>query len=288
MPSLEEHHSATSTKMLLLGESGSGKTGALASLAKAGFNLRIADFDNGTDILRNLLLDDKPSLRRVNFIPFTDEFYATANGASLIPRTARAWPSFIQSLSKWENLSSIESWGENDVFVLDSLNFAGKAALRFIQQLNSRLANPPQWDDYREAQRLVESLCAKLYSTSIKCNVVCLSHIREIGKREDHIDEKGRVRTIEDPSSVKGFPETGTGRALSPTIGRYFNAVLMTDIVGTGASTRRVIRTQPHMNIGLKNSAPKKVKLEYPLENGLAEYFRAVRGSAKAEQTAAE
>src|SRR5215471_9430889 len=138
MPSLEDHHSSDSTKMLVLGESGHGKTGALESLARAGYNLRIADFDNGVDVLKNLLKDDLSALRRVNYITFSDEFYATPNGASLIPKTAKAWPLFVQALSKWEDLGSVESWSSNDILVVDSLNFAGKAALRFIQQLNSR------------------------------------------------------------------------------------------------------------------------------------------------------
>src|SRR6516164_4882779 len=165
MPALADHHSGSIVKLLLEGESGTGKTGALASLARAGYNLRIADFDNGVDILRNLLLDNPAALSRVNYIPFQDTFYATANGVSLIPRSATAWPTFVKTLSKWEDLGAIETWNEQDILIIDSLTFAGKAAMRFLQQLNNRLANPPTWDDYREAQRLVENLCAKLFGS---------------------------------------------------------------------------------------------------------------------------
>ena len=209
-----------------------------------------------------------------------------ANGASLIPKSAAAWTSLVRALSSWpDDLGSLTSWGEKDVLVIDSLNFAGKAALRHIQQLNGRLANPPSWDDYREAQRLVENLCAKLYATSVRCNVICLSHVREIGKREDVVDDKGRVRTVEVADTIKGFPETGTGRALSPTIGRYFNAVLLTDIEGTGQATRRVIRTVPQGNVGLKNSAPSKVRPKYSIETGLAEYFEAGKRRQKGRKS---
>ena len=34
------------TKCILLGDSGTGKTGALASLVKAGYKLRVLDLDN--------------------------------------------------------------------------------------------------------------------------------------------------------------------------------------------------------------------------------------------------
>lgn len=275
MAPLTQHHSSAITKVLLIGDSGSGKTGSLASLVQAGYSLRILDFDNGTDILKNLLSPDLQ--KKVDVEIFTDDYRIGQNNA-LIPKSASAWPKAIKCLSDWPGLGPIEKWTSSDVLVLDSLNFAGKAALRFIQQLNSHLGSPPNWDDYREAQRLVENLTAMLYSTAIKCNVVCLSHIREIGKKEDILSDNNKVRSIIVAGSEKGFPETGTGQALSPTIGRYFNAVLMADIVGQGAGVRRLIRTQPHLNIGLKNSAPGRVKPEYPLANGLAEYFSAVRG----------
>ena len=63
MPALSDHQSSQTTKMLFIGDSGSGKTGALASLAAAGYNLRILDVDNGVDILANLLRDPQVALR---------------------------------------------------------------------------------------------------------------------------------------------------------------------------------------------------------------------------------
>jgi len=60
-------------KMLVVGESGTGKTGALASLAKAGYNLKIADFENGLDPLIAELRDDPDALARVSFMQFFDK-----------------------------------------------------------------------------------------------------------------------------------------------------------------------------------------------------------------------
>lgn len=282
MPTLDLHSSTSITKLLLMGDSGTGKTGALASLIPD-YNLWIMDFDNGTDILANILrrgngkIPPAPGLlTRVNAVILTDRFRVDGRTSRIIPISADAWSRGVGLLEKWETKTTADL-GQKDIIVVDSLNFAGRAAMRYIQQLNSRLNVPPQIQDYRDGQILVESLCQMLYSEAFKCNVICLTHVREIGKQHDVIDDKGRVRTVEDPDTVKGFPETGAGRALSPTIGRYFNAVLLADVVGTGLATRRVIRTQPHLNIGLKNSSPGAVKPEYPLESGLADYFKAVR-----------
>lgn len=276
MPLLDQHQSNNCTKLLLMGDSGTGKTGALASLVKDGYNLRIMDFDNGIDILANILRGT-PFIKQVSFHTLTDEFHAA--GFNLIPKTATAWGRAVKFLKDWEEgLGDPSTWGSKDILVVDSLTFAGKSAMRWIQQLNGRLAAPPQIQDFRDGQTLVENLCATLFSDTIKCNVIALTHVRTIGDRHDVVDDKGKVRTIEDASSRKGFPETGAGRALSPNIGRYFNAVLLADIQGSGQATRRIIRTVPHENIGLKNSAPGKALPQYPLDTGLAEYFKAVRG----------
>lgn len=282
MPTLEQHQSSTITKLLLMGDGGTGKTGACTSLLPD-YNLWIMDYDNGVDIIANILRKGsgksppRPDLlKQVNAITLTDKFRVDARTSRIIPLSADAWSRGVALLESWEGRKTSE-FGPKDILIVDSLNFAGRAAMRYIQQLNNRLQVPPQIQDFRDGQILVESLCQMLYSEAFKCNVICLTHVREVGKQQDIVDDKGRIRTVEDPNTVKGFPETGTGRALSPTIGRYFNAVLLADVVGSGQAARRIIRTQPHLNIGLKNSSPGAVKSEYPLETGLADYFKAVR-----------
>jgi len=283
MGNLVDYPTATCTKALLIGDSGTGKTGALLSLAKARYNLRILDFDAGLDILANLAKGDTATLNRIRYITCTDVMRSVAG--KVFPVSATAWPKAMDALTDWKDgaeptLGPVASWGPKDILVIDSLNFAGKAATRLMQQINGRLAVFPIWTDYGDAQKLVESMCAMLFSETIKCNVLVLSHVREVGKKQTRINEKGQVQTYEEEGTRKGYAETGTGSALSPTIGRYFNAVLLADIVGSGQSSRRIIRTVPHENIGLKNPAPGIVKSEYPLATGLAEYFAAVRGES--------
>lgn len=284
MPTLTAHQSSVITKLLLLGDSGTGKTGALASLAKAGYNLRILDFDNGLDILANLLRDDPAALERVNFQICTDQTRVAGN--QMIPG-AQAWGRAIQTLGNWpDGIGKIDTWTPRDILVIDSITFAGKAAVRFVLNLNGRIADLPRWDDYYTAQGLLEKLLATLYSDSVKCNVIAISHVREIGKMHTKLDAKGRPVQVEEEGSRKGYAETGTGKALSPTIGRYFNAILLADIEGSGQSARRLIRTVPHGNIGLKNANPVRVKPSYPLATGLADYFAAVRQEEPAQQKA--
>lgn len=296
MGTLVDHQSHLITKMLFLGDSGTGKTGALASLVEAGYSLKVWDYDNGLDVLVGVLRykagQDHAKLLRwlgqVQYQTLTDRMKPVNN--RLIPIQATAWQNGVNLFSKWPDGGNIETWGPKDIVVVDSLTFAGKAAMRFIQQLNGRLNVAPQIQDYWDAQRLVESMCATLFDDAIKCNVIVCSHIREVGKsyQKEMTDARGgsKIVTLTDEATKKGYAETGTGNALSPTIGRYFNAVLLAQIVGSGQSTRREIITQPVENIGLKNPAPGAVKRMYPLDTGLAEYFATVRSDVPAVKSA--
>ena len=51
MAKLSAHKESKPFKGMIIGDSGSGKTGSLASLAAAGYKLVIMDFDSGLDIL---------------------------------------------------------------------------------------------------------------------------------------------------------------------------------------------------------------------------------------------
>ncbi len=62
MPSLRLHQSNEFTKLLLIGDAKSGKTGSLVSLVKAGYKLRILDMDNLLDILKYCIIEQCPDL----------------------------------------------------------------------------------------------------------------------------------------------------------------------------------------------------------------------------------
>lgn len=268
MPALSAHQSSSTTKLLFIGDSGSGKTGALASLASAGYNLRIADLDNGLDVLSNLLSDpkspyDKDALGRVSYQTLTDPMRNV--GGRLIPRQATVWQRLVKLLDGWktdtEDYGPLSTWTPQDILVIDSLTLASNAAMNFICSMNSRLGQQPHQSDWYGAQSLIESLLQMLYDDGIKCNVIISSHIVYIG---------------EDNGPQHGYPAS-LGKALSPRIGRYFNSVLMARTTGSGTAIKRKILTNSTHLVELKNTAPLKVSAEYDLSTGLADYFRDVR-----------
>lgn len=271
MTKLMDHQSGQTTKLLLVGDSGSGKTGALASLADAGFNLRILDLDNGLDVLSNLLRDPKSpykkgSIERVEYQTLTDPM--KVSGGRQVPAKATVWQRCIKLLDMWSSASGassdlgpVTSWGTQDILVIDSLTFLSKAALNFTLSMNSRLGQKPHQGDWYDGQQMIEGLLEKLYDENVKCNVIVISHITYIG------EENGMVH---------GYPNT-LGKALPPKVGRYFNSTLMLKTTGQGAGQKRKLLTNTSGVVELKNSAPLSVKAEYDIMFGLAEFFRDVR-----------
>lgn len=293
MSPINQHSSASVTKLLLIGDSGAGKTGALMSLAAAGFRLRIIDFDSGADILRNYATGaESPYVKQnatvaanIDAVTCTDVMRTV--GGSLIPVRATAWQRAVELLCHWRefgedkktlvnDLGKIADWGSQDILVIDSLSMAATAARNYHLQLNGKLGQSRTQNEARRdtgaTQGILRTLLETLYSDGVKCNVIITSHITTVsdsGFGPQSEEAKGET--------FRGYPAS-TGRALSPIIPRFFNSVLYIDVEGSGPSARHFIYTRSRGNVLCKTPAPLKVKEKYGIENGLAEYFAAVRG----------
>ncbi len=268
MPMLTDHQSAETTKMLLVGDSGSGKTGALASLAGAGYNVRIIDLDNGADILANILRDPKSqygkeALARVAFETITDPMKNVAG--KLIPKAATVWQRTIKLLDNWKtettDFGPVSSWTPRDVLVIDSLTFLCNAAMNFHLAMNARLGQQPHQSDWYNGQQMIEGLLQMLYDEGIHCNVIINCHLTDVSGQNE---------------PAQWYP-AALGKALPPKVGRYFNTILQAKSSGIGTARKHLIHTRSVGTIELKTSAPGQVEPSYPLETGLAQYFKAVR-----------
>ncbi len=273
-------------KLLFIGDSSSGKTGALASLASAGFNLRILDIDKGTDILVNYLTDpnsryfkaDPESASRVDIVQVSDPM-KSLNGL-LTPSKAEGWQKATKLLMNWEDgetkLGPVSSWGAKDVLVIDSLSGLSKLALNFHLMMNGALGKARTQNEARRdmgaAQNYIRDLLELLYDDNIKCNIIMICHITTVS------DAGGAPKV--DEGKWEGVPTgypAAIGRALSPQIPRWFNNMLIMHRTNQGSSTKHEIFTSSQylggQVVSAKTSAPLKVKARYPIETGLADFF---------------
>lgn len=258
MPQLSKPSAATIVKMLLIGDSSTGKTGALASLIKEGYHLHVLDFDNkiAGGILPILVQRDCPDkLVNVDYEVLRDKLKSSALGP--IPDgVATAFTKGLALLDKWSDGSKPSEWGEKHILVVDSLTFLSDAAFAWARSMNPSAKDPRQW--FYAAQQAVEGTIAMLTAGSFNTNVVVISHVHWQNRPD---------------GSMKGYPST-VGSALGPTIPAYFENMAHTHIV----NGKRIIQTTPTALIDLKNPAAFKMLPSLPVETGLADFFKTLKG----------
>jgi len=257
MPTLETAQQSAFVKLLLIGDSGTGKTGALASLVKAGYRLRVWDFDNklAGGILPIILKRDCPNLLgAVEFESLRDQLAPSPLGP-VVTGMPKAFTRGIELMSKWTDGSDPSKWGQETIMVMDSLTFFSDAAFNWARALNPTVKDPRQW--YHTAQQGVEKTLALLTAASFQAHVIVVSHV----SWQDRPD-----------GTMKGYPSS-VGKALGPTIPAYFENMALCQTT----SGKRLIQTLPTALVDLKNPAAFKMAASMPIETGLADFFKTVR-----------
>lgn len=305
MPSIIDHQEDAPLKLLLIGKSGAGKTGSLASLVTAGYNLRAVDTDKGMASLRSLLThpgypyarlirERNIDLRNaVRYVPIDTSMKLrqvtrqisqgkTTTETLLAPVDAKAWPRAVELLAHWKDedtdFGPVTTWGIKDVLVIDSFSTLAKCAYYFSQAMNSRLGARDEGFDYQRdigaAQSQLTRLLELLYDSSVKCNVIVISHITWV---DESSGVAGRPRESTDGtiSMPDGYP-SAIGRALSPHMGKYFNDVYIVRASGSGSVSRNIC-TVPRDGVVAKNSI--YLEREYSVQSGLAEIFAAAHNT---------
>ena len=266
MPSLAEHQSNEFTKVLFLGDSKSGKTTALWSLVRAGYKLRILDFDSLLDSLKERLLVECPKqLDSVEFRTLRDNYKPGAAGM-VIDGAAKAFMNAMKMLDNWKyddtELGKPKEWGSNTILVIDSLSRLCDAAYDYHLQMQ-KPGKSGEIDGravYGQAQDAVEMVLSNLTSDTFKTNVIVICH----GQSMDQADGTSKI-----------FPQ-GVGQKLSPKIPQYFPVYIRLKSV----AGKRTLQLESDVMIDL--AMPSKMKEKsLPADDGLATIFETLRKEAK-------
>lgn len=259
---LDQHSSTNVVRLLNVGDSGAGKTGQLASLARAGYNLWILDYDNGLDILANVLRQSDPeALKRVHYETIRDKI-TTIAGKPKVKSPPTAFDRAGKLLTEWK----ADEFTHKDIIVLDTLNTFSKAALNAALFAGARLNQNPQLQDYGWLATGVLMFLEMLTAEDMHCNLIVNSHIKYFEGNEDL------------SLAPRGLP-AAKGKQISQDIGIFFNTVVHSRTIGTGSAAKRILSTKPQGVIELKTSNPSGVKDQYPVDTGLAQLFQDILGS---------
>lgn len=266
MPSLAEHQSNLLTKTLVVGDAMSGKTTLLWSLVQANYKLRILDYDNKLDSLKEKLIKECPDkLHNVEYRTLRDKYKFLADGSVAVDGPAKAFQDSMKMLDHWKygdtDLGKPSEWGPEAVLVLDSLSRLCDAAYDF----HAALAGPKMDGRaiYGAAQDAVESVLANLTGEKFATNVIVICH----GQYMDMPDQTKKI-----------FPQ-GVGQKLSPKIPQYFPVYIrLKNVAGS-----RVIQlvSDPMIDLCMPKIDAFKEKT-LPVETGLATIFDTLRGKVPA------
>ena len=190
-------------KALLMGDSGSGKTGATVSLVNAGYKVRILDLDNkvASGILPKAIMRTCPDkIGNVDYISLRDRKKASPLGP-IFDGVPQSFTKSMEYLNKWTDGSVPAQWGPETVFVLDSLTFLGDAAFNWAKSMNAGAKDPRQW--FYTAQQATEDVIGLLTSEHFHTNVLVIAHVSWSQKT----DSNGVTLTKGYPASI-GKPLT--------------------------------------------------------------------------------
>jgi len=253
MPSAEKRPAGMPVKLLLIGDSGTGKTGSLAALANVGYELFIIDFDNGVEPLFTYVVPEARKI--VHYETLQVKLKGSGDGAAIV--RADAISKAMGLLNNWvdsetkQSYGAVSSWDSKRVLVIDSLTMFGSAALMAVLQREGKTDFRPKAvkgfdprNAYGDAMDMIEGTLAMLYDSAIKCNVILISHKKFVGGNEN-----------------AAYP-SALGKALPPIIPRYFNTMLRTQQDGRN----RWIMTEPDDQMATKS--PYKLESRYGISNG--------------------
>lgn len=255
MPSLADHHGSKFVKLFFIGDSGTGKTGALTSLVEAGFKLKIIDCDNGLDALFQFAKKVCPDkLANVDYETRKDKLKATRDGF-VVDGAPKAATDVLKLLDTWTDGSRPREWGDDHILILDSLTTFGRSAFEWAKGMAPSAKDPRQW--YFAAQGLVEDTVAGLCGEDFHCNVIIISH----------------VSYNEDVDGIRRGYTSAIGSALGPKLPKYINTLVVAEASGTGENVKRTIKTVPTSLVsGVKLPSPDSLGT-LPLASGLATIF---------------
>jgi len=217
-------------KVLLLGDSGVGKTYALRTLVDAGLTPLCLFTENSFDVLGDVpkdklhwmyvppMLENLDSLKEMATRIGTMTFENITKAHDNKRFTDSPWMKMLGALTDFtcertgQKFGNISSWGTNIAFVIDSGSGLGIASRQ--NAVGNRPALSPA--DYGLIQRQIESLINQL-CTAFRCHFVLNCHAE---------------REIDPVQGGMKIMASMPGKALAPVLPRYFTDVILAKRTG--------------------------------------------------------
>lgn len=244
-------------RVLIYGEPASGKTGALAQLANAGYRLLIHDMDQNARVIGSFL---KPGAAPVYINTYTvAKMTATNLFAGKQGEAAQAalkeMRRFCSMLQHWktddEDLGPSSKLTPRDVIVVDSGTFLGE--LLFMAAKADPEANKHTPTQYRIGGEYYSAILDYLCGNNVGASVLLLTHIMQTGEKDNEGKFIGKPRDI----------PVALGDKMSKRMPTYFSDIWRLEVDRGGS---RQFKTAATNTEGLRTSNPTSIKAVEPFD----------------------
>lgn len=280
-----------------LGYPGSGKTGAIVSLAKLGYKIRVVDF-TGNYMPITTYMDDSCD---IDIVPLFDKM--VDDGRFIVPDgKPTALSRATKLLKEWKydddgkevNLGKSEDWGLDTVVVIDELTSMGWASRNRAMVLANRTPDSMTaavWGQaVADCVNIIKVARQRNHHLIVNCHKQILGpsdFTAQSGKSDDAkaiaqlVNEE--IKEMKDEGLIKPrFYPVGPTKNSSQTIHGELPILLEFEKVEKLGKEVRIIKTQGSELIDTKIPGL-NLKKEYPLETGLADIFQALGYKAPAK-----
>lgn len=282
-------------KALLMGEPGTGKTGAGCALANAGYKLRVINLDaeNGENLY--YFYTRPEALGNIDVVTLRDDERC---GVERVQTAGppQAFRLAMQMLDHWKytdprtgeqvDYGPAASWGADTVLIIDNLSRLGEAAFNRVLFTNNRMGSGKQKADWGHAMDEVAGALRIMTSKKLKCNVLVIAHTKWVGPPQPD-DQKSQDKNPELAQWKEQVQEIIPWRLLPSALGQqlpkdvpgYFPLVFHFDKETINKKVRRF------MSVAVQEEAPIKCYLpglpeKMPIESGLLDVFKKVHGDS--------
>lgn len=277
MPFLSLDSPREPARLLLMGNSGAGKTGALLSLAAAGYTLHILDTDRKAADLFRSLTSDPEILSRIDIEQVIERLEARRvpgeGRRARIKGEPKAFERCFEIIDAWLK----EGFDKQHIVVLDTFTALSKYAGSVAARINQR--DVPIFQDYPAAFAMLRPFLEMITAfeagslETFQCHVIVNAHLNyyEVKQKTGEKITVGRVKVDETQTIDTLVYPKSIGQGLSPEIPTFFNAMLYVAQRSTN-DAKRVIYTVPEGLVPVKTPV-QGLPRTLPVESGLATYF---------------
>lgn len=238
MANIDDYEEGELVRMLFVGDSGVGKTGALLFLAEAGYELKILDFDGNASILKrgSKATRDAGRIQVHRCKDITSRETSSLN----LKIKSRGIRTMNKALINWnfddkdKPALSLDDMGKNHILVIDSFSAMCRQVMNYVKAEDGKLNGRTEQQHYLAAREMLDSLIDIISDSG--CHLIVITHLT----------------TVEDENDVTRYFPSSITKAHSAMIPRYFPMVLHLELNHVAGKVKRLIHTKPTARVGVK------------------------------------